>query len=254
MNAPPEHDEPTDPRSWILLVGAASLCELVASSLACGAISCSGLNAYAVSVGAVSTAFVTPIAIVYFAEPLAPPRLSEAIPHLSLLLLVWWIPAIFLLTFVAPFSGLSNGWFATVGAAAGAFNLCRAHVPALEGVVQQAVTASAHAPPERTVLLGLGVSSTAVWVGAAISATLYGDGPATHVWAIIVGVISSVLCAFCAPQRLDPQPLLVAQERRSALSNVGGSNLWQICCLTTSRSIVWASPPCCQCGGCRAPR
>lgn len=137
-----------------------------------------------------------PIGIVYFAEPLGPPRLGEALPHLSLLLLVVWLPACFLLTFVSPFTGLSNGWFAVVGGTVSTLGLCRAHVPTLEQAWQQAVGMAQDAPRERSVLLLLGLTSTAMWVQAAICAARFNDAPSTEAWAIIVGVVSSVLCAF----------------------------------------------------------
>lgn len=94
-----------------------------------------GSPAYSVAVGAVSLALLAPVALVLFAEPLAPQRLPEGLPHLSLLLLAWWLPASFLLTFVGPFQGLSNGYFSTIVAGAGSVQLCRANVPLIDGAL-----------------------------------------------------------------------------------------------------------------------
>ena len=193
------HDESTavDPSAPIVLLAGASLCELISASLACSQQpTCSGLRAYAVSVGLVSIVLLAPIALVNFAEPLAPRRLYEGLPQISLLLLMWWMPACFLLTFVAPFSTLGNGYFATLGGAAGALQLSRAYVPALDTALHTVREMARDAPPDRAVLVMLALSSTLMWVQAAISAALYGDTPATKAWAIIVGVVSSVLCAF----------------------------------------------------------
>ena len=200
MNEPPdveEEEEATDPRVSVVVLLCASLFELLSASLVCGQQHvCAGLYAYAVAVGVVSTALTTPIALFYFAEPLVPRDLNDALPHLSLLLLAWWIPACFLLTFVTPFTTLCNGYFATVCASVGSFQLCRAHVPLLESALQTLRAMGRSAPPERTTLMMLAISSTAMWVQAALAAALYVDAPATKAWAIIVGVVSSVLCSF----------------------------------------------------------
>ena len=198
MDAPPDHEEePTNPHMAVLVLGAASLFELIAAVLICNEALCSGLQAYAVAVGIVSLLLLAPVALVLFAEPLAPARLPEGLPHLSLLLLVWWIPATFLLTFLGPFSGLSNGYFAVLGAAAGALQLCRVHVTPVDLALRDVRDMARNASPERPLLLALALSSTAVWVQAAISLASYpNEHPAVKAWAIIVGVTSSVLCAF----------------------------------------------------------
>ena len=184
-----------DPRIAVVIVAGASIFELVAASLACGA-TCSGLQTYAITVGAISGALVVPFVLVYFAEPLAPPQFGDALPHLALLLLVWWLPAAFLLTFVTPFAGLSNGYFATLVAAAYAIQNCMAHVPLVDSALRDAHAVARAAPRERTLLVMLAATSTAMWVQAAICASMYADATATKAWAIIVGVVSSVLCTF----------------------------------------------------------
>lgn len=199
MEAPPLHEveEVINPHIACVVLAAASICELIAASLVCGETSCNGLIGYAVSVGVVSLLLLAPVALVLFAEPLAPKQLPEGLPHLSLLLLLWWVPACFLLTFVGPFDGLSNAYFATLAGAAGALQLTRAHVAPVDAVLMELFSAARNAPSERPLLCGLALSSTAMWVEAAICTASYpGEHPAVKAWAIIVGVVSSVLCAF----------------------------------------------------------
>ena len=193
-------DAPTsdaDPRLAVVVLAGASIFELIAASLACSSPFCTGLHIYAVTVGIVSAALASPFGLVYFAEPLAPNGLQEALPHLSLLLWIWWLPAAFLLTFVTPFNGISNGYFATLVAAVSALQNCMQHVPMVDSIVRDIRAMGRAAPRERTVLVLLAVTSTAVWVQAAISAAMSPDAPATKAWAIIVGVVSSVLCTVC---------------------------------------------------------
>ena len=200
MEQPPDHDDPNstpDPSVSVVILGGASFFELIAASLSCGEQTvCSSLTAYSVAAGVVSIALLIPVALVHFAEPLAPQQLHEGLPHLSLMLLAWWTPACFLLTFVAPFGTLSNGYFATVAAIAGAMQLCRAHVELVDKAFVTLRELAHEAPRERVVLMILALTSTAMWVHAAISAAMYGDSPSTKAWAIIVGVVSSVLCTF----------------------------------------------------------
>ena len=181
-----------------MLLACASFFELISASLVCGQsrYSCGSLNAYAVSVGAVSLALVAPVGLVLFAEPLAPRRLPEGLPHLSLMLLVWWLPAGFLLTFVGPFQGLSNGYFGTLAGVAGALLLARAYVPAFDQAVMTLTAMAREAPSERTALVALALTSTAMWVQAAISVGQVNEHVAVKAWAIIVGVVSFVICVF----------------------------------------------------------
>jgi len=197
MEPPPD---PTasrpSPRTATLVLIAASIFELTASSLICGHGHCGGLPAYSVAVGTVSLTLLAPVALVLFAEPLAPQRLPDGLPHLSLLLLAWWLPASFLLTFVGPFQGLSNGYFSTIVAGAGSVQLCRANVPLIDGALSTLHEFARNAPEERSLLCMLGLSSTAVWVQAAVCASQYGDYMGVKAWAIIVGVVSFMFCAF----------------------------------------------------------
>jgi hypothetical protein len=181
----------------VIVAMAASVFELISASLVCQNVTCSGLEAYGISVGIVSIVLLVPIALVLFAEPLAPARLPEGLPHLSLLLLVWWIPAWFLLTFVGPFDGLSNGYFAVHVGAAAALQICRAQVSAVDIALRELFEVAQNAPRDRPVLCALALTSTAMWVEAAIHvAALPNEHTAVKTWAIIVGVVSSVMCAF----------------------------------------------------------
>ena len=198
MEAPPDHDEePINPHTTVVLLAVCSAFELVAASLVCGETQCTGVTAYAVAVGVVSLALLAPVALVLFAEPLAPRRLPDGLPHLSLLLLMWWLPACFLLTFIEPFQGLCNGYFATLGATASAVQLARVHVQGIEAGLVDALEQVRSASPDRAALLALAFSSTAVWVQAAITlGRAPMDHPGAMAWAIIIGVVSSVMCAF----------------------------------------------------------
>lgn len=190
--------EGADPHVATAVAGIASTFELAAAALVCGQnhYSCDGINAYAVAVGAVSLAFIAPIALVLFAEPLAPRRLPEGLPHLSLLLLLWWVPAGFLLTFVGPFQALSNGYCGALAGVASALMLCRAHVPVVDVAANQLLALARDAPSERTVLVSLALTSTAVWVQAAICVGQAPEHAAIKAWAIIVGVVSFLICVF----------------------------------------------------------
>ncbi len=245
MEPPPSEDAPSaDAHVWTMLLFVASTFELVSAALVCAQGWCQGLVLYAVVVGSVSLALLAPIALVLFAEPLAPPRLHEGRLHLSLMLLAWWVPATFVLTFVGPFQGLCNGYFASVGGTVGAFQLCRAHVPAFDTAISHVHALARGAPRERTILVGLAVSSTvckaararaasparhqhtsrpqphsracppcaralglsarlpcscarqAVWVEAAVTLGMAPhEHPATKCWALIVGLVSFIMCA-----------------------------------------------------------
>jgi hypothetical protein len=198
--APPDHEaaeEEINPQVASIILAAASICELIAASLVCSESDCTGLEAYSVAVGVASLVLLAPIVLVLFAEPLAPRRLPEGLPHLALLLLAWWLPACFLLTFISPFQGLCNGYFATLAATAGAVHLARAYVPAFDALLRQLQTMAHESAHERTVLIVLSLLSTAVWVEAAIALGRFpGEHPAVKAWAIVVGVVSMVLCAF----------------------------------------------------------
>lgn len=196
---PPDHeaDEPLDSSVSVMLLIAASIFELISASLECSSSNeCGSLHAYAVAVGVVSLLLLGPVTLVHFAEPLAPPQIYKALPHLSLLLLVWWLPAGFVLTFIEPFAYLSNGYFATIGSCYGALQLSRSYVPPVDEALRMIRDMSRAADPERTVLLLLALTSTACWVQAAICVGKYHDTPATKAWAIIVGVVSMLLCTF----------------------------------------------------------
>jgi len=197
MNTPPDHEEVAErwPTAAVILAGA-SLFELIGACLVCGEGACEGLEAYAVSVGVVSLVLLAPIVLLLFAEPLAPPRLHEGLPHLSLMLLAWWVPAAFLLTFVAPFQRLCNGYFSALAAAASAVELSRAHVPAIDAAFR-ALRAAIASSTERACVCSLAATSTMMWAQAAISLAEYPkEHAATKTWAVLVGLVSMLLCGF----------------------------------------------------------
>lgn len=199
LEAPPDHDDdPTiNPHIATIALLIASVFELIAACLVCGDQQCTGLVAYSVVVGIISLILLAPVALVLFAEPLAPRRLPEGLPHLSLLLLMWWMPAGFLLTFIGPFHGLCNGYFAVLGGTAFALQLARVHVPGVDASLEDAAATVRSQPTERTVLVLLALSSTAVWVEAAVTlGSQPADHPGAKSWAIVIGVVSSVMCAF----------------------------------------------------------
>jgi hypothetical protein len=198
MEPPPSEDVPSvEPITATVALMLASAFELLAASLR--TTGGDGLVNYAVVVGAVSLMLVAPVALVLFAEPLAQaisPRLHEGLPHLSLMLLVWWMPATFVMTFVGPFQGLCNGWFSSVAGVMGAFQLCRAHVPPFDHAVTQLQALARGAPKERTILCYLALTSTAVWITAAVAlGQASREHPAVKAWALIVGLVSFIMCS-----------------------------------------------------------
>lgn len=209
MNTPPDHEEVAErwPTAAVILAGA-SLFELIGACLVCGEGACEGLEAYAVSVGVVSLVLLAPIVLLLFAEPLAPPRLHEGLPHLSLMLLAWWVPAAFLLTFVAPFQRLCNGYFSALAAAASAVELSRAHVPAIDAAFR-ALRAAIASSTERACVCSLAATSTMMWAQAAISLAEYPkEHAATKTWAVLVGLVSMLLCGFYLCARLCYLPAM----------------------------------------------
>ena len=198
MEPPPSEDVPSvEPIAATVALMLASAFELLAASLR--TTGGDGLVNYAVVVGAVSLMLVAPVALVLFAEPLAQavsPRLHEGLPHLSLILLAWWMPATFVMTFVGPFQGLCNGWFSSEAGVMGAFQLCRAHVPPFDHAVTQLQALARGAPKDRTALCCLALTSTALWIAAAVSlGQASWEHPAVKAWALIVGLVSFIMCS-----------------------------------------------------------
>lgn len=92
----------------VLILIVASVVELIAAALFCKA-GCTGLNAYAVAVGAASIFFCLVLVL--------DPTIDAAANHLNLslavILFLWWFVAAIILTFITPFVEASNGFWAT---------------------------------------------------------------------------------------------------------------------------------------------
>lgn len=129
-----------DSKATLMALSVASLCELIAASVVCAQATCDGLDAYAVVVGCVSLAACLPLLLLHFeffnAEDL---KVSELAPHLVTFLLIWWVVAWFTLTFISPFAGLSNGFFACWVAPPAALLLCRATNPGVAAALGRMV-------------------------------------------------------------------------------------------------------------------
>ena len=199
MEPPPSDDaQPIDSGTPTILIAVASIFELLSAILICNQGECRGLEWYAVVVGVVSISLIMPVAIATFAPsmlPITPKLLQEGVEGLSLLLLAWWMPAAFLLTFVLPFQHLCNGYFASLIGFIGALQLCRAHVPAVVRAFDDVRVALRSLPQGHLLLCVLALTSTAVWIEAAVSLGLYtGEHSAVKSWAVAVGLVSFAVC------------------------------------------------------------
>jgi hypothetical protein len=197
-----------DPRTPLLVLSVASVFELIAAAVVCGtSYHCTGLDAYAVTAGGVSCVVCIPLLLMYFDFfEFSGTRFAEHAPNLALFLLAWWSVAWLVLTFVSPFTGLTNGFFACWVAPFAALLFCRALTPLVSEPLGRMVAALRGAGAERSVLILLCASSTAVWVSASVALGRYPDiacDPTTHecmhyngikVWAICVGVVSMGAC------------------------------------------------------------
>jgi len=174
----------------------ASIFEMIAASLMCSddddATAGSACpSAYAVSVGAVSAAACFVLFMCQVHRDTLPYRLHSAPTPLAVFLLAWWAVAWLVLTFVAPFTYIGNGFFATWIGVCSAVALCQAHVPLVKGWVHQ-VEIHAKGHPVAAVA-ALGVSSTVVALEAAVA--LGGANQTSYeLWALLVGLVSAVAC------------------------------------------------------------
>ena len=124
-----EASPPTDPARPALMLLVASAFELMASVVLCSTGTCDGLNAYAVSVGAVSTCLSIAVLAALRHDDAFPSVVLDLLPHTAAFLLVWWLFGWLVLTFVRPFAGLCNGFFACWAALVAAIWLVRALLP-----------------------------------------------------------------------------------------------------------------------------
>ena len=166
-----------------------SLCELVAAVMICanGSVQCIGSPAYAVSVGAVSVAGSTAV-LLASRDREVHPRVASALPFVVLFLSAWWVVATFVLTFRGPFYFLGNGYFATWSALIASLKLALIHSPSLSSVAIKLLKLAQD--PQCAGFVYLGVTSTLVWLGAAVCPL-----PSwSTVWTVGVGAISMLVC------------------------------------------------------------
>eukprot|EP00195_Chlamydomonas_chlamydogama_P007672 CAMPEP_0202912154 /NCGR_PEP_ID=MMETSP1392-20130828/56947_1 /ASSEMBLY_ACC=CAM_ASM_000868 /TAXON_ID=225041 /ORGANISM="Chlamydomonas chlamydogama, Strain SAG 11-48b" /LENGTH=139 /DNA_ID=CAMNT_0049602955 /DNA_START=50 /DNA_END=469 /DNA_ORIENTATION=+ len=95
----------------VYYIFAASVVQLIAAAIVCDERSeCKDYEAYAVAVGAISTAFTLVQALLLvFNGGVA----NKIAPWLSLFLVLWWIPGAGIGTFKSPFVITGNGYFAS---------------------------------------------------------------------------------------------------------------------------------------------
>ena len=120
-----EASPPTDPARPALMLLVASAFELMAAVVLCSTGTCDGLNAYAVSVGAVSTCLSIAVLAALRHDDAFQSVVLDLLPHTAAFLLVWWLFGWLVLTFVRPFAGLCNGFFACWAALVAAIWLVR---------------------------------------------------------------------------------------------------------------------------------
>ena len=196
---------------------------------------CDGYEAYSVAVGTLSMMLCAPQLLTELASALAP-RLSELIATAKLgelpltsaiafFLILWWGNATLLLTFIKPFTSLSNGlascWVALLAAVMLAFE----NSPRFRQLLSRTVFTPARSAGtrHRTVITLLGVSSTAVWISAAVAMGRYEDERKTgfRAWAVSTGLIS--MCMAIAYLRFVPIELPAAPRRLYAFSLMCGA-------------------------------
>lgn len=104
--------------SIVYFILAASVVELIAAALNCQGINLqesynlctNSFNAWAVAVGAISTA----LTLIFAVMTLAANNIAEKIaPFLSIFLVLLWIPGAFVTTFNGPFLSTGNGYYAS---------------------------------------------------------------------------------------------------------------------------------------------
>ena len=185
---------PTDPARPALMLLIASVFELIAAVVLCFDGTCTGMNAYAVSVGAVSSCFSFAVLVALRYDDALPGVLLDLMPHTATFLLLWWSIGWLVLTFVRPFAGLCNGFFACWAALVASVWLVRTLLPSANGFLTRFVEAAQGTLAEKAYVTALMATSTFVWVEASV---LYSMPPHDGflAWTIGVGVASSVGCA-----------------------------------------------------------
>mmetsp|Transcript_14847 Transcript_14847/g.43630 ORF Transcript_14847/g.43630 Transcript_14847/m.43630 type:complete len:248 (+) Transcript_14847:3-746(+) len=163
--------------SAVTVLAAASAVETVAAALACAAAdaegngSCGGHVAYAVAVGAVSL-FACLIFVALGILPVAAASGATVRRALAAFLFTWWAVAAAVLTFVAPFTVASNGYFATWAAMLASVQVVHdalgtaGQAPALPQETASGLGAKAPAPLSQDTLIGGSQGQTAPQPGA----------------------------------------------------------------------------------------
>ena len=139
LHLPLAHDAPApvDPAKPALILLCASVFELIAAVVLCSDWVCTGLVAYAVSAGAVSAFFALVVLVCLRYDDAVPAPMVDLVPLMSAFLFVWWLPAWLALTFVGPFPGLCNGFFASWAALVASLWLLRLQQPVVDGFVSR---------------------------------------------------------------------------------------------------------------------
>jgi hypothetical protein len=181
-----------------LALAASALVEVIAASVLCAdSAVCTSFTAYSVVAGALALLGTFPLLALHYS--MLPPWCIDIVlplaPHISALLVLWTVPAWFILTFISPFTGLSNGYFACLGMLISSLSLGAVNIPLLGACV----TAHAEHTADVRSLLALAMTSSVVWCEATMALLNRNFADANRgyeIWAIVVGVGSLVLCLF----------------------------------------------------------
>ena len=177
-----------------LVLCAASIFEFIAGSVLCAAgdAGCGGMTAYAVSVGVVSTAGSVAVLAALRAPQAA--ALAQYLPLLSVFLLAWWLAGWLVLTFMyPPFEVVGNGFVACWVGLGASLVLARHQVAQVDEGVSRFIALARSALAERAHVTVLVLTSTIVWIEAAVSYSRRAQPVVA--WAIAVGLVSTVASA-----------------------------------------------------------
>ena len=190
-DAAPGGLSPAEPLLPALVLCAASIFEFIAASVLCaaGEAGCSGMTAYAVAVGVVSTAGAIAVLAALRAPQAA--ALAPWLPLIGVGLLVWWLFGWLFLTFMfPPFETVGNGFVACWLCLGASLVLARAQVAQVDELVGRFVAIARSALAERAHVTVLVLTSSIVWVQASVSYARRAQP--TVAWAIAVGLVSTV--------------------------------------------------------------
>jgi len=170
----------------IFALGLASLITMIAGSIHCGDLTCTGLEAWAVVCSSVSFAVCFLGAILHTVAQRTPA--DTTVRNLAVFFLVWWISGTGLLCFQNPFRSLGNGYFSSWAALIAAWLFATKHIDTLKDALEKIGSNG----KEVAVLL----FASAVLAVQAISDC--GDGnlecSGEWVWALVCSIFSLVAC------------------------------------------------------------